>query len=201
MRRAQRGGRRSAAPGHVRIIAGVWRGRRLPVVDLPGLRPTADRIRETLFNWLQARLPGARCLDLFAGTGALGFEAASRGAGAVTLVEQDAAAVRNLHTQAAVLKADQVRIVQADALDYLAGPAEASDIVFLDPPFSAAHLAACCEYLDNRGWLRPGALIYIETDQGPDLPWLPHRWAVIRQGRAGQVHYYLAGAAQDTGSS
>lgn len=170
------------------------------MADVPGLRPTSDRIRETLFNWLQDRLPGARCLDLFAGTGALGFEAASRGAASVTLVEQDAAAARMLRTRVEALEAGQIQVVQANALAYLDGPLERCDIVFLDPPFTAGILAACCECLDNRGWLKPGALVYLETDQGPDLPWLPEGWTVVRQGRAGQVHYYLATAGHGRAS-
>jgi len=127
--------RREAVPGRLRIIAGRWRGRRLTVPALPGLRPTPDRVRETLFNWLGPRVEGARCLDLFAGTGALGFEAASRGAAQVVMVEQASRAVAQLRSHAAALLADVVEVVDREALSWLGGRFRRFDIVFLDPPF------------------------------------------------------------------
>ncbi len=122
--------------GSVRIIGGKWRGRRLPVRDLPGLRPSGDRSRETLFNWLQASVEGAVCVDLFAGSGALGLEAASRGAAEVVLVEKLRAAVSDLRAVLLALKADQVTVIESDALQWLGScPPQSVDIAFIDPPF------------------------------------------------------------------
>lgn len=176
-------------PGTVRIIAGQLRGSKLPVPDRPGLRPTSDRVRETLFNWLQPKLPGARVLDLFAGTGALGFEAASRGAAAVRLVERDPGLAQGLRDSAARLKATRVAVDTADALAWLRrSPDQAFDLVFLDPPFEAGLWESAAAALGP--WLAPGAWIYVETPQNvaPSLPpgWLPHR-----EGRTREVRYAL----------
>ena len=127
--------RGAGPPGRLRIVGGEWRGRRLPVLDQPGLRPTPDRVRETLFNWLAPLITGARCLDLFAGSGALGFEAASRGAGRVVMIEKSANVVRVLRENRLLLDARQVEVIHADAGPWLAGQAEPFDLVFLDPPF------------------------------------------------------------------
>ncbi len=175
----------------VRIIGGTHRGRKLPVPDLPGLRPTGDRIRETLFNWLQTRLPGAACLDLFAGSGALGLEAASRGAGRVVLLERAKVAVRQLQANVEVLGEHLVQVLEVDAVSWLQKPGEPFDIVFLDPPFAEDLLGTCCELLQRNGWLKPGALVYIETEAGRGLPVLPEGWQVLRDKKAGQVAYYL----------
>ncbi len=147
----------------VRIIGGRHRGRRLAFPDLPGLRPTGDRIRETLFNWLQPMLPGARCLDLFAGSGALGLEAASRGAGEVLLLDQAPQAVRQLQGHIVDLGLSQAKAVQADALDWLqaAPPQPSFDIVFIDPPFSAGLLEPCCQQLASSGLLAENARVYL----------------------------------------
>lgn len=176
-------------PGTVRIIAGQLRGSKLPVPDRPGLRPTSDRVRETLFNWLQPKLPGARVLDLFAGTGALGFEAASRGAAAVRLVERDPGLAQALRDSATRLKAAAVAVDTADALAWLRRtPDQAFDLVFLDPPFEAGLWESAAAALGP--WLAPGAWIYVETPQNvaPSLPpgWLPHR-----EGRTREVRYAL----------
>lgn len=177
--------------GQVRIIAGRWRGSKLPVLDLPGLRPSSDRLRETLFNWLQPVLPGARVLDLFAGSGALGFEAASRGAAQVDLVEQSAAAVTALRASALRLAGDPpkgISVHAADALAWLADPARGLfDIAFVDPPFSAAlwtpALAALAPHL------AAGALVHIESPlaQAVAVPagWRLHREIRSRETRAG----------------
>jgi 16S rRNA (guanine966-N2)-methyltransferase len=130
----------AAKSNQVRIIAGQWRGRKLEFPDSQGLRPTSDRVRETLFNWLAPVLPGAVCLDLFAGSGALGFEAASRDASRVVMVEQNSAVFKHLQSQSRRLSAQAVELVNADANDYLAGVDTAFDIVFLDPPFGNADL-------------------------------------------------------------
>lgn len=176
-------------PGDVRIIAGRLRGSKLPVADRPGLRPTSDRVRETLFNWLQPVLPGARVLDLFAGTGALGFEAASRGAADVLLVERDAGLAANLRAQATRLRADAVRVREADALAWLGEPGdERFDIVFLDPPFDAGLWTPAAERLAPR--LAPSAWIYVESPAG-SAPVLPPGWMPHRQGATRDVHYGL----------
>jgi 16S rRNA (guanine966-N2)-methyltransferase len=174
----------------LRIIGGSWRGRKLPFAALPGLRPTPDRVRETLFNWLAPVIHGARCLDLYAGSGALGLEAASRGADRVVLVDHAAEAVASLREQAGVLGATQVEIVQANVQQWLRGRAEPFDVVFLDPPFQRGLLPADIELLESNGWLAPGALIYIEAEKGLQLD-LPQYWEVYRSKQAGQVGYSL----------
>ncbi len=183
----------------VRIIGGEHRGRRLSFPDLPGLRPTGDRVRETLFNWLQPRLPGSTCLDLFAGSGALGLEAASRGAGRVVMVERAPAAVAQLRENVALLGSPNVRVIQAEALTWLQGESEPFEIVFLDPPFSEGFLAECCGLLQQNGWLQPDARIYIETDAGNGLPQLPSEWRILKQKRAGQVAFSLVTNGVDEG--
>jgi 16S rRNA (guanine966-N2)-methyltransferase len=176
----------SPPPGKIRLIAGTWRGRKLSVPDLPGLRPTPDRLRETLFNWLAPLIEGARCLDLFAGSGALGLEAASRGAQEVLLVERQAALVRHLAGQIALLQAKQVRVIQADALQFLRGPARPFDLVLLDPPYAAGLLEPCCALLAERGWLAEGARIYLETER--EQVWrVPENWRVERESTVGQA--------------
>ncbi len=177
----------------VRIIGGRHRGRRLAFPDLPGLRPTGDRIRETLFNWLQPMLPGARCLDLFAGSGALGLEAASRGAGEVLLLDQAPQAVRQLQGHIVDLGLSQAKAVQADALDWLqaAPPQPSFDIVFIDPPFSAGLLEPCCQQLASSGLLAENARVYLETDVVESLPFFSPQWRILREKRSGQVTYCL----------
>lgn len=176
--------------GQIRIIGGSWRGRKLAFAPLPGLRPTPDRVRETLFNWLAPVVRGAHCLDLFAGSGALGLEAASRGAARCVLVERDAQAAAMLREQVSRLGAGQVQVVEADALRWLATASQPFDIVFLDPPFGAGLLPACIELLEGRGWLAAEAWIYLETAHATQ-PALPDYWAVHRDKRAGQVRYRL----------
>lgn len=180
---------KNGPPGSVRIIAGHLRGSRLPVPDRPGLRPTSERVRETLFNWLQPHLPGARVLDLFAGTGALGFEAASRGAGEVLLVERDPDLARSLREQAARLKVDQVRVLAEDAIGWLGrSPGQAFDLVFLDPPFATTLWQPAAAALAP--WLAPGALIYVECPCNV-APSLPAGWVLHREGHTRDVHYAL----------
>jgi 16S rRNA (guanine966-N2)-methyltransferase len=174
----------------LRIIAGAWRGRKLAFAPVTGLRPTPDRVRETLFNWLGLSVHGARCLDLFAGSGALGLEAASRGAAAVVLVDAEPLVAHTLQEQARVLGARQVRIVQATCERYLGGPAEPFDLVFLDPPYRQGLLPECMELLEQRGWLAPDAWIYIEAERGLEPP-LPGNWDTYRSKATGQVGYHL----------
>ncbi|MCB1760336.1 MAG: 16S rRNA (guanine(966)-N(2))-methyltransferase RsmD [Gammaproteobacteria bacterium] len=175
----------------VRIIGGLHRGRRLGFPDQPGLRPTADRVRETLFNWLQPSLPGAVCLDLFAGSGALGFEAASRGAGQVVMLDSAPRVAAQIADNIRLLGLSQTQVHCADALTWLSGAAQPFDIIFLDPPFATDLLPRCCRLLSDRGWLRPGARIYIETDAAGDSFDLPTDWRPLREKRAGNVSYRL----------
>ncbi len=196
-RRTAEGGSRLAAgegANRVRIVGGVHRGRKIAFPDAAGLRPTGDRVRETLFNWLAPVLPGCRCLDLFAGSGVLGIEAASRGAGEVVLVESAPRVARALRETIDALKlGGQVRLVEGDALNWLATAAPLPfDVVFLDPPFAAGLLAEAAAALERGGWLAEGALVYLERAQAPG-PWpVPAHWEVVRDKRAGQVSYALA---------
>jgi 16S rRNA (guanine(966)-N(2))-methyltransferase RsmD len=172
--------------GKIRIIAGEYRGRRLAVPDLPGLRPTPDRVRETLFNWLGQWLDGLSCLDLFAGSGALGFEAASRGAARVVMVEHSKNAFAALARARTELGAGRIELVFGDALDYLRRARERFDVVFLDPPFGQNALPAVLEHLPRV--LAPGARVYIE---GPRPLEAAAGFTLLKQARAGQVHYQL----------
>jgi 16S rRNA (guanine966-N2)-methyltransferase len=175
----------------LRIIGGAWRGRRLRFPPSPEIRPTPDRVRETLFNWLGAHVSGARCLDLFAGSGALGLEALSRGARHVTFVERDAAAVRELRARLAEWGASGAQVEQADAHRFLAASAEPFDIVFLDPPFASDLLPVSARLLEGGHWLAPAALIYVECAAREGPPPLPERWKLIKGKHAGEVGYYL----------
>lgn len=178
-------------PGSVRIIGGKWRGRRLPVAEGEGLRPTPNRIRETIFNWLRPWIAGARCLDVTAGTGSLCLEALSQGAGSAVMLEKNPLAVQFLRSNVATLAAENVDVMQTDAVDFLAGSPSAFDIVFLDPPFRSQLIAECAQLLEQRGWLKPQALIYIEAPAAVvDLP-IPDSWHVIKSKIAGQVGYHL----------
>jgi 16S rRNA (guanine966-N2)-methyltransferase len=180
------------AANRLRIIAGVWRGRKLSFAPVPGLRPTPDRVRETLFNWLAPVLCGARCLDLYAGSGALGLEAASRGAERVLLVEQDVQVVSKLREQLQLLDAGQVQLIEADVVSFLHGEPQLFDIVFLDPPYRSNCLEACANTLETGGWLAEEAWIYMEAERElRELP-LPDNWSVYRSKTAGQVGYHLA---------
>jgi 16S rRNA (guanine966-N2)-methyltransferase len=190
--------RRSAVPVRragrsrvLRIIGGSWRGRKLRFPESAAIRPTPDRVRETLFNWLGAALPGAQCLDLFAGSGALGLEALSRGAAHVTFIERDAAAARELGTLLREWQAANATLTRADALRYLEGVARPFDIVFLDPPFASQLLGRAAALLEERHWLRPGALIYLECAAREGLPSLPQGWQPLKAKQAGEVGYHL----------
>jgi 16S rRNA (guanine966-N2)-methyltransferase len=164
----------------------------LPVIEQKGLRPTPDRVRETLFNWLQAYVPGARCLDLFAGSGALGFEAASRGAAEVVMIEQQAAACKILAENIKTLQAPNISLHQQDALSWLQANQQQFDLVFLDPPYDADLLTESCRVLEDSHSLSEGAAIYLELSSQDELPELPENWHIIRGKKAGQVSYHLA---------
>jgi 16S rRNA (guanine966-N2)-methyltransferase len=176
----------------LRIIGGRWRGRRLRFPATPGLRPTPDRVRETLFNWLAPSIRGARCLDLFAGSGALGLEALSRGAAEVVFVERNPTIARYLETLLAELAPGEGRVLRADAAVWLAGPPDAFDVVFLDPPFDAEVLPALLERLVTGGWLAAGARVYVECPAALGQPAWPAGLVAHRSGRAGAVGYHLA---------
>ena len=189
---ARKSSRAGGYPGTIRIIGGRWRRRRLPVLTSEGLRPTPDRVRETLFNWLAPIIEGATCLDLFAGTGALCLEALSRGAANVVMVERSAAAQRQLRENVELLGAAGAQVVATDAVDYLRGPAHKFDVVFLDPPFAVAtEMISECSARLARGWLRARALVYVEAPRGLREPPVPADWTLKKQGLAGQVNYLL----------
>lgn len=180
----------------MRIIAGRWRRRLLPVPAAGRLRPTPDRVRETLFNWLGAAVEGARCLDLFAGTGALGIEAASRGAKDVVMVESDRGVAATLEHAARTLGAHNVEVVRADALAWAPPAGVRFDIVFLDPPYSGPAPEAVLDRLDRLDALAGGCLAYLETDRGLADIALPPGWNVLHARRAGRVRYHLASRIQ-----
>lgn len=177
--------------GQLRLIGGRFRRRKLPILDSPGLRPTPDRVRETLFNWLAFKLAGKRVLDLYAGTGALGLEALSRGAGQVTFVEAAPAVAKaleaNLQTLGAEAEALETEVWNIEASRYLAATPTPFDLVFLDPPFRMDLAAATCERLESAGWLAEDALIYVESEHG--LEWQPPAgWQLHREIIAGDSH-------------
>ncbi|MBU3671125.1 MAG: 16S rRNA (guanine(966)-N(2))-methyltransferase RsmD [Sinobacteraceae bacterium] len=191
---------RSAPAQEVRIIAGIWRGRRLRFPQVAAIRPTPDRVRETLFNWLAPYIRGTHVLDLFAGSGALGFEACSRGAAAATLLDTDPRCITALQQHAERLQAAQVTVIRADALAWLARPRAASvppfDIVFVDPPFAAGLWQNVVSLLESGGWLAPGAFIYVESPLSEPLPQWPDGWQFWRTGKAGEVGYHLLRRAE-----
>ena len=196
MAKRKQSGRSQA--GRLRIVAGNWRSRLLDIADVDGLRPTSERIRETLFNWLSPRLQGARCLDLYAGTGALGLEALSRGAASVVFVVQSPVAEKQLTRNVDVLDADGATVLRQDALHYLARePGEQFDIVFLDPPFAADLLEETCRLIDEKALLARGAVVYLEQDRNKPTPNLPGSWQVLKNKTAGNVRYLLAQVGED----
>lgn len=196
-RSARLGARRAASrqSGKLRVIGGEFRRRQLPVADRPGLRPTPDRVRETLFNWLGQTLDGKRVLDSFAGTGALGIEALSRGAAQVTFIEQDSLAADQLRRNLAALGASRAHVICQDARAFLSAPACVDqpsfgqppfDLVLLDPPFYQGLVDTCAEALEAGGWLAPDALIYVEAES-THTPTLPACWQPYRQTQAGDT--------------
>lgn len=178
--------------GLVRIIAGEWRGRKLKVPEVPGLRPTPDRVRETVFNWLSQKVAGARCLDLFAGSGAFGFECLSRGASYVEMVDQSAKVVALLQEELILFKSDKASIYQAVVPNGLKPVNQPFDLVFLDPPYQAHLLLPTCEYLESHGYLSQSATIYLEANVEMKEAQLPSNWRMVKALKAGQVYYHLA---------
>ncbi len=179
-------------PHQIRIIAGKWRGRKLKVHDMKDLRPTPDRVRETLFNWLAPVIVDARCLDPFAGSGALGFEALSRGAAQVVMIDQSVQLVKLLKEELAQFGADNAEIYCASVPAGLKKTTEPFDIVFLDPPYDSDLLLTTCRYLHEHHFLAKNAYIYLEARQDIKDNQLPSGWRLLKSQRAGQVYYHLA---------
>ncbi len=178
--------------GQIRIIGGEWRGRKLHVPDVPNLRPTPDRVRETLFNWLAPTISGAYCLDLFAGSGALGFEALSRGAKHVVMVDESAAVIALLQKESTLLRTENAEIYRAVVPKQLKLPARPFDIVFLDPPYQENLLLPCVLFLEEKGFLADEAYIYLEAKAELGENDLPSNWKILKSKKAGQVAYHLA---------
>lgn len=178
--------------GIVRIIAGKWRGRRLKVPDVKDLRPTPDRVRETIFNWLMPVINDTYCLDLFAGSGVLGFEALSRGAKHVVMIDQSEQVVTLLKEEVLQFGADNATVYRATVPNQLKKPDHLFNIVFLDPPYQADLLLLCCRYLEENQFLAPKAYIYLEADRLIEDNDLPIGWQIVKSKQAGQVFYHLA---------
>lgn len=179
-------------PGFVRIISGTLRGRRIKVADVTDLRPTPDRVRETLFNWLAPKLPGSYCLDLFAGTGILGFESVSRGAAYVEMVDSSPIVVEMIKNQIKEFRLENVVVKQANVTQQLSKPQKTFDIVYLDPPYQANLLPTVCQFLEQHQFLSRDAYIYLEAKEVIKDNVLPANWKLIKSQRAGQVYYHLA---------
>ncbi|MCL4112287.1 UNVERIFIED_CONTAM: hypothetical protein GTU68_022781, partial [Idotea baltica] len=177
----------------LRIIGGEWRSRKLPFLDAPGLRPTPDRIRETLFNWLQGKVHGSSCLDMFAGSGALGFEALSRGAKDVIFVEKNGACALQLKDNLALLKSEAT-VLQSDALSFMnkiEKPNTAFDLIFLDPPYRQGLIEKSLNYLSNEQLINQHSLIYLEHESEENYNWDDFGLTVLKQAKAGQVSSFL----------
>ncbi|MCK9798554.1 16S rRNA (guanine(966)-N(2))-methyltransferase RsmD [Pseudomonas chlororaphis] len=185
--------------GNLRIIGGEWRSRKLSFPDLPGLRPTPDRVRETLFNWLAPYVAGAKIIDLFAGSGAVFLEALSRGAASGLALDSSNVAISSLREHLGTLRCTVGQAQTADALRYLESqPATPFDLAFLDPPFNQNLLPAACALLEERGWLADNAWIYTESETAPSTLGLPGTWRLHREQKSGQVYYALWQRMADT---
>ena len=184
--------RKSIKGGFIRLISGKWRGKKLLVKDIEGLRPTTDRTKETLFNWLMHDINDANCLDCFSGSGSLGFEALSRFAKNVTLLEKDKSVAKQLRENLTVLNVDNAVVAEGDALLYLNKPAtEQYNIVFIDPPFNKGLVQPCCDALQKNGYLAPDALIYVEREIDLNDLHTPVSWVLLKEKSTGQVVYQL----------
>ena len=179
--------------GSIRIIGGKWRGRKLSVLDKQGLRPTTDRVKETLYNWLMPIIQNSNCLDCFSGSGSLGFEAASRGAQSVTLLEKDKQVANQLKKNKQLIVSNKIDIYATDTFQWLDKPAQKQfDVVFIDPPFHQSLIEKTVQLLENNHWLTSSAYIYIESETNHDLTsYIPSNWYLHREKTAGQVHSYL----------
>lgn len=184
--------KKSTNSGFIRLISGKWRGKKLPVKDKEGLRPTTDRTKETLFNWLMHDIRDANCLDCFSGSGSLAFEALSRAAKSVLLLERDKQVTQQLNTNLVALGANNAQVIETDSIIYLQQAAQQQfDIVFVDPPFNKGLLSPCCHALEKNGYLEPQALIYIEMEVQLTEIDLPDNWLRIKEKSTGQVAYQL----------
>jgi 16S rRNA (guanine966-N2)-methyltransferase len=181
---------KSAPKGQIRIISGQYRGRKLPVLMADGLRPTTDRVKETVFNWLMPYIQDTNCLDCFAGSGGLGFEAMSRGASYVTLVELNQPAAQQLRDNKALLQADSIQVLQQNALDFLKNNQQNYSLVFIDPPFRKGLVQQTAELLSEKG-LTDDALIYVEMEADHNEQIMPSHWQLLKEKVAGQVIYRL----------
>ena len=178
--------------GELRIIGGDWRSRKLTFPSVGGVRPTPARTRETLFNWLSFHLPGSRCLDLFAGSGALGLEALSRGAGSAVFVDHTKDLAQALRSNLRLLKSDSGEVICQSVDAFLVHPpSQAFDILFMDPPFRQGWLATLLPMIESNNWVKPGGWIYVEHESELPSPEAPASWALHRQKTAGQVTYCL----------
>ncbi len=191
-RKAANKGRAAGTRNQLRIVGGDWRGRKLAFPDLPGLRPTPDRVRETVFNWLTPMIRHARCLDLFAGSGALGLEALSRGAAEAVLVDSQPQVITRLQQNIDLLQAaERVQLQQCEALQYLQPLDDCFDLIFLDPPYHQGLLQPCIDSLYEQDALSRQGYLYFEVSRDEALPGLPVAWTIHRQKSAGQIAYYL----------
>jgi 16S rRNA (guanine966-N2)-methyltransferase len=190
-RQANKGKRTTQTPGFIRIIAGKWRGRKLPVHNIEGLRPTTDRIKETVFNWLMNDVVGSSCLDCFAGSGSLGLEALSRGAKSLTLIEKDSQAAKQINANLSLLNADNATVEKADSLAYLTTVQQQYDLVFIDPPFRKNLAEPICQLLETAELLTLNALIYVEIESELVDFSVPNNWSLIKEKSAGQVSFRL----------
>lgn len=176
----------------LRIIGGEWRGRKLRFPDAPNLRPTPDRVRETIFNWLAPMIHGARCLDLFAGSGALGLEALSRGAAFTTFVDSHKKVTQALKEHLDLLSANnQAEVLQMDSVKFLKNDAQPYDLIFLDPPYHLDFMQKVVPLLEDNGWLSDNAMLYLEIEKRQSLPELPLNWQQLKEKTAGEVNYFL----------
>lgn len=177
---------------NIRIIGGKWRGRKVSFETKDTLRPTPDRVRETLFNWLSPRIAGADCLDLYAGSGVLSLESLSRGANSVIAIEADRANVARIEQNQKIMQADNLSVLNKNVLDWLTREHKRFDIVFADPPYKENLLHQTLQLLEDHNWLKVNSLIYFEQDIPLDPKMLPATWSLWRESRAGNVYYYLA---------
>jgi len=191
-RRPKNPSQKKTRSGFVRIIGGVWRGRKLPVYDLEGLRPTTDRVKETVFNWLAHDIPSSSCLDLFSGSGSLGFEAASRHAKDVVMIELNKKVADQLKNNVETINAPNIHIINTNAFSFLDQlPSSRFDIVFIDPPFNKGLLDDVFSKLDSQSWLNDNALIYIESEKEWVPTNVPIHWSLHKEKHAGQVSFRI----------
>jgi 16S rRNA (guanine966-N2)-methyltransferase len=182
----------SKGSNQLRIIGGEWRGRKLRFPDAPNLRPTPDRVRETVFNWLAPIIQGARCLDLFAGSGALGLEALSRGAAFITFVDSHKKVIQVLHGHLDLLKANEkAEALHLDGVKFLNTEAKPYDVVFLDPPYQSNFMEKVVPLLEENDCLSDNAMLYLEVEKRQSLPELPESWIMLKEKTAGDVSYFL----------